>query len=136
VDTGFLNRTVLEKGKRLVVPFIDTGNHVIMASELKSIDDLVMGPYGIHVPRVPLKVSLGEIDLIIVPGVAFDKKNMRLGRGKGYYDRFLAKPELSLAETVGLAFQFQVVDNLPSDPHDKPVSRVMTDRSPVDQRIF
>lgn len=136
VDTGLLNRTVLEKGKRLVVPSIDKGNHVIVASELKSMDDLVMGPYGIHVPKVPLEVSLGEIDLVIVPGVAFDRKNMRLGRGKGYYDRFLARPELSLTKTVGFAFHFQVLDNLPSDPHDKPVSRVITDRSPADQRIF
>jgi len=128
VETGEFNKRSLEMGKRMVVPFIDTKDRVIIASELESIDDLVKGPYGIYVPRNgPRKVSLKEIDLIVVPGIAYDKNNMRLGRGKGYYDRFLARHELSSTKTVGLAFRFQVVDFLPSDPHDRPVSMVITD---------
>lgn len=127
VDTGRVNAAVLGMGKRLVVPFIDKKNHVIIASRLESIDDLVEGPYGIHVPEEPLEVSLKEIDVVIVPGVAFSRDNMRLGRGKGYYDRFLARPELSSKKTIGLAFGFQIMDDLPFDPHDRPVSMVITD---------
>lgn len=128
VDTCYLNKTALEMGKKVVVPFIDTENQTIIASELGSIDDLVKGSHGIYVPRNgPQKVFLKEIDLIVVPAIAYDKSNMRLGRSKGYYDRFLAQPELSSVKTIGLAFQFQVVATLPSDPHDRPVSRVITD---------
>jgi 5-formyltetrahydrofolate cyclo-ligase len=66
------------------------------------------------------EVPLEDIDLIIVPGIAFDKKNVRLGRGHGYYDRFLcALPNKT--RTVGLAFDFQVVEHLPQDSHDIPV---------------
>jgi len=128
VETGYFNKRSLEMGKRMVVPFIDTKDRVIIASELESIDDLVKGPHGISVPKNgPRKVSLKEIDLIVVPGIAYDKNNMRLGRGKGYYDRFLARPELSSAKTIGPAFRFQIVDFLPSCPHDRPVSMVITD---------
>jgi len=128
VDTDHLNEKALEVGKRVVVPFFDLEEHRIIVSELESMDDLVEGPYGIRVPaNGPQRVSLEEIDIIVVPAIAYDKNNMRLGRGKGYYDRFLAEPGLSTSKTVGLAFQFQVLDSLPSDTHDRPVSWVITD---------
>jgi 5-formyltetrahydrofolate cyclo-ligase len=129
VDTYDIMRITLERGKKLAVPSIDTVSRTMIASELTSIDDLVEGPFGICEPKdgstkaIPPK----EIDLIVVPGIAFDKKNMRLGRGKGYYDKFIADKDLSSSKKVGLAFKFQVVDSLPSDPHDMPVSRVITD---------
>ena len=63
--------------------------------------------------------------MVVVPGVAFDKKNNRLGRGKGYYDRFLKMLPFS-TPTIGLAFDFQIVENLPvKEPHDVPVSQVI-----------
>ncbi len=128
VDTTHLNRKMLEDGKKLVVPVIDTERQEIIASELKSIEDLIKGPFGIYEPRGGLKkrVTVEEIDLIVVPAMAYDRHNMRLGRGKGYYDRFLADKNLSRTKTVGLAFRFQIVDLLPSDPHDIPVSTVIT----------
>jgi 5-formyltetrahydrofolate cyclo-ligase len=129
VDTRQLIKETLENGKRLVVPCIDAVRQTIIASELSSIDDLVEGSFGIHQPKDgPAKaISLEEIELIVVPGIAFDKKNMRLGRGKGYYDKFLANKGVSSSKIIGLAFKCQVVDSLPSDPHDVPVSRVITD---------
>ncbi|MCK4882744.1 MAG: 5-formyltetrahydrofolate cyclo-ligase, partial [Candidatus Omnitrophica bacterium] len=66
------------------------------------------------------------LDMVIVPGVAFDKHNNRLGRGGGYYDRFLAALSSEVL-TVGLAFDFQMVDSLSSqETHDVPVSCVLT----------
>ena len=128
VETTYFNRKVLESGKRLVVPVIDRERQEIIASELKSIEDLIEGPFGIYEPRDGLEkqTTVEEIDLIIVPAIAYDRHNMRLGRGKGYYDRFLADKRLSRTKTVGLAFHFQIVDVLPSDPHDIPVSTVIT----------
>lgn len=129
VDTHYLNKTALEEGKRVAVPYLDPGDRSMTVVEITSMDRLEKGPFGIYQPKEGLfkKISLKEIDLIVVPAIAYDRKNIRLGRGKGYYDRFLSSPELSSSKTIGLAFQFQVLDSLPSDLHDKPVLRVITD---------
>lgn len=129
VDTVFLNEETLKRGKRVAVPFIDTANQAIIAAELTSMESLIKGPFGIYEPKDGAKrtVPLKEIDLIVVPAIAFDRKNMRLGRGKGYYDRFLAGRDLSSAKTIGIAYSFQILDHLPQDPHDRPVNRVVTD---------
>ena len=129
VNTSYLNQEALKQGKRVAVPYIEPSYQTIIAAELKAIKCLEKGPYGIYQPKKDLikAIPLEEIDLIVVPAIAYDKNNMRLGRGKGYYDKFLAERDLSLVKTIGLAYQFQVVDTLPSDPHDRPVSRVITD---------
>ncbi|MFH1845938.1 MAG: 5-formyltetrahydrofolate cyclo-ligase [Candidatus Omnitrophota bacterium] len=129
VDTYYINKEALKRGKRVVVPYVELTTQMIIASEIKEIEWLEKGPFGIYQPpkvRVQ-EIPLKEIDLIVVPAIAFDKKNQRLGRGKGYYDRFLASSDLSSAKTIGLAFKFQIVENLPSDLHDIPVDRVITD---------
>ncbi len=129
VDTYYLNEEALKQGKRIIVPYIDPETHEMIATELLSLNYLKEGPFGIYQPEGGLvkPVPLKEIDLVVVPAIAYDKKNMRLGRGKGYYDRFLAGARPSGTKIVGLAFHFQVVDVLPSDPHDKSVFRVITD---------
>lgn len=129
VDTFTFNAEALKRGKRVAVPLIDVADQVILASELTSMENLVKGPFGIYEPKDGQKrtIPLKEIDLIVVPAIAFDRNNMRLGRGKGYYDRFLAGRDLSSAKTIGIAFRSQIVDSLPSDPHDRPVMRVVTD---------
>ena len=72
-----------------------------------------------------VRYPLDEIDLSIIPGVAFDKKNHRLGRGAGYYDRFLSSLPRKIP-SIGLAFDFQIVASFPLQEHDVPVSRVIT----------
>lgn len=129
VSTEYCIQEALKQGKRLVVPYIEPQGTEIIASEIQSMEDLEKGPFGINQPKRDLvkSVPLKEIDVIVVPAIAFDKKNMRLGRGKGYYDRFLSNDQLAGAGTIGLAYNFQIVDSVPSDSHDKPVSRVITD---------
>ena len=129
VDTSYIIERSLEDGKKVAVPYIDTLNQEIVASELISIDNLVDGPYGTKEPQNgPARaIEFEEIELIVIPAIAYDRNNMRLGRGKGYYDRFLSDERLSSSKKIGLAFHFQVVDLLPSDPHDVPVTRVITD---------
>lgn len=131
VDTFSLNKEALKRGKRVAVPVIDTVSQSIIAAELTSEDSLVKGPFGIFEPKEghTKKVPLKEIDMVVVPAIAYDKHNMRLGRGKGYYDRFLSDDGLSSATTIGIAFSFQIVDSIPSDPHDRPVHRVITELS-------
>lgn len=81
-------------------------------------------------PETSLPVALEEIDLLLVPGVAFTRSGRRLGRGGGFYDRLLADPELC-AVSFGICFALQVVDNLPTEPHDRPVDRIVTERGPA-----
>ena len=132
VDTYYFIEEALKRGKRVAVPYIEPQDQTITASELTEIEDLEKGPFGIYQPKEGLagrKIPLEEIDLIVVPAIAYGTGNMRLGRGKGYFDRFLAREDLSPAKTIGLAFHFQVIDTLPSAPHDRPVLRVITDQS-------
>lgn len=115
-------------GKRVCVPVIIKEEKHLIAGEIKDrINDLERQHFGIYQPKAGhvKEVPLEDIDLIVVPGIAFDKNNVRLGRGHGYYDRFLcALPNDT--KTIGLAFDFQVVENLPRDSHDIPVWKTIT----------
>jgi 5-formyltetrahydrofolate cyclo-ligase len=82
--------------------------------------------FGICEPRSGEAVPLARIDLVVLPGVAFDKKGIRLGYGLGCYDRALAAIERPTL--VGLAYDFQVVNALPREEHDIPVDMVVTER--------
>jgi 5-formyltetrahydrofolate cyclo-ligase len=79
--------------------------------------------YGILEPTGPAFCEFNKVDLVIVPGVAFDSDGYRLGRGKAYYDRLL--PQLIRAYKLGIGFSFQLVDELPSEPHDELMDQVV-----------
>ena len=128
VNTMSMIDEAIKIGKRVCVPVIIKEEKRLIAGEIKNrIADLERQHFGIYQPKAGhvKEVPLEDIDLIIVPGIAFDKKNVRLGRGHGYYDRFLcAVPNKT--RTVGLAFDFQVVEDLPKDSHDIPVWKTIT----------
>jgi 5-formyltetrahydrofolate cyclo-ligase len=127
VETYNLIRTALQNGKRVAVPFIDNASNGIQASFIQNADeDLAPGSYGILEPKTKStsKALLSEIELVLVPGLAFDHAKHRLGRGKGYYDRFLAKLPRHV-KTYGLAFDFQIVEQLPVTELDVPMHRVI-----------
>ena len=128
VSTMSMIDEAIKIGKRVCVPVIIKEEKRLIAGEIKNrIADLERQHFGIYQPKAGhvKEVPLEDIDLIIVPGIAFDKKNVRLGRGHGYYDRFLcAVPNKT--RTVGLAFDFQVVEDLPQDSHDIPVWKTIT----------
>jgi len=128
VDTTRMIDESLEMGKRVCVPMIVEDKKTLIAAEIHNrLQDLEKGHYGIYQPKAcgVRPVPLDDIDVIIVPGIIFDRNNMRMGRGRGYYDRFLCRlPHHS--KTIGLAFDFQVVENLPVDPHDIPVDRIIS----------
>ena len=100
--------------KKILLPVVK-GNEL----ELKvfsGLENMIKGEqYGIEEPVGEPFYQFEEIDLIIVPGVAFDKKNNRLGRGKAYYDKLLKE---SKASKVGVCFDFQYLDEVPTDKHD------------------
>ena len=86
--------------------------------------DLQRGAFGIFEPTGELFTDYNTIDVAIIPGMAFDAKGHRLGRGKGYYDRFLAKLSPSTYK-IGLCFSWQLVDYVPTDEHDIPMDEVI-----------
>ncbi|MFA6636804.1 MAG: 5-formyltetrahydrofolate cyclo-ligase [Candidatus Omnitrophota bacterium] len=130
VDTGEFIQEALKQGKRVGVPYILSGSNKMTPSEIKKNDRLERGPLGIEQPGdLQVKaIPMEEIDLVIVPALAYDRNNMRLGRGKGFYDTFLSDDAAQGLKTIGVAFSFQVVDLLPRAPHDRYVDRVITEQ--------
>lgn len=84
---------------------------------------LKLGSFNILEPTNDEIVNPSILDLVIVPGVAFDREGNRCGRGKGYYDRFLKQTD---AVTIAVCFDCQLVDHLPTEPHDIPAQYIVT----------
>jgi 5-formyltetrahydrofolate cyclo-ligase len=128
VNTFDMIDEAIRAGKRVCVPVIILDEKRLIAGGIKDRkEDLEKQHFGIYQPKSGRveEVPLEDIDLVVVPGIAFDNKNVRLGRGHGYYDRFLSSLPRR-AKAIGLAFDFQVVDHLPQDSHDIPVWKTIT----------
>lgn len=87
---------------------------------------LELGSFHIEEPTGDNLADPDEIELIVVPAVAFDYKGNRLGRGKGFYDRLLSETK---ATKIGVGYEFQLIDELPAEPHDIPMDMVITQHS-------
>jgi 5-formyltetrahydrofolate cyclo-ligase len=123
VDTADMIKAAQKLGKIVVVPVCGR-NRMMSPCVLKDRGTLLRGPYGIREPALKKPINLKSLDLVLVPGLAFDKKGRRLGRGKGYYDRFLSKiAKNSIA--VGLAYDFQVLPFIPTTKYDVDVHKVI-----------
>ncbi len=136
VDFGKEVRTVplisdlLNHGKRIVVPYCEKGE--IQLFWLKNLNELAPGYFGILEPKIELRrlserrMQPDELQAILIPGVAFDPQGGRLGRGKGFYDRFLKKTPKN-ALKIALAFDFQMFDVVPMSEIDQYVDIVATE---------
>lgn len=121
-----LDIAALSKLCRVVLPKVDaTANAPLMEFYPYSTDSLSVGAYGISEPTSQSPILPEDIDLAIIPGVAFTLEGYRLGRGKGFYDRYLSRSGFR-AETIGVCFDHQLLDALPVEPHDKHVKKVVT----------
>jgi len=109
--------------KKIVLPVISGENMHFYPYTGK--DNLKKGAFGIMEPVSGDLVPPEDIDLFIVPGVAFDYACNRLGRGKGYYDRYLSGTD---KPTIGLCYDFQLIESIPTEPHDKKMTIVITER--------
>ncbi|WP_422929412.1 5-formyltetrahydrofolate cyclo-ligase [Singulisphaera sp. PoT] len=135
-DTRPLLESALAEGKRLVCPRVDRKAGVLRLALVKSLrDDLVPGMLKIPEPAKHCEIlEPGEIDWILVPGIAFDSQGYRLGRGAGHYDKLLPqlRPE---APRWALALESQWLEALPVEPHDVPLDGVVfPDRRVVRER--
>jgi len=126
LPTGAMIHAMLNAGKAVVLPSLD-GNCRIIPCILKSLDDLVSGYAGIPEPD-PQKcgaIDPAAIDLVLVPGVAFDRQGNRLGYGKGCYDEFLPKLREQTPK-IGMAYDFQVLDAIPAVEGDFQLDGILT----------
>ncbi len=124
-----------QMGKTICVPRVDWERKDMVPVEVTSFDDRMdTDEHGVRAPRYGRPVSPLLIDLVVVPGLAFDVAGHRLGRGGGYYDRFLSRMRPD-ATKVGLVFDEQIVDAVPTDPWDLTVDYVVTDRRVTAQAV-
>ena len=131
VDTHDMIQDSLKLGKRVVVPITDKTVGVLLVSEIFDFkNELEPKTYGILEPKKQFYrlVANSAIDLIIIPGVAFDQDCHRLGHGRGYYDRFLKGLNKKIPR-IGLAFDSQIQPVLPRESWDEPVNLVVTENS-------
>jgi 5-formyltetrahydrofolate cyclo-ligase len=126
VVTDELIRSAMEKEKRIVVPVVDLHDHQLILSEIKHQDELVPSTYGIREPKKVRPIRPDQVELFILPGVAFDEQGMRLGYGGGYFDRLL-KTKTRFQKLVGLAYEMQIQEELPYMSYDVPVDMVITE---------
>ena len=127
VNTHDMIDEAILMGKRVMVPKTIKHKPMLTIYEISSREELLPGNMGILEPKEEtLRVASHEaIDLVVVPGIAFDKRGNRIGHGKGYYDNFL-KSLRDKTHIIGLAFDFQIVDEIPSHPHDFPVEKIIS----------
>lgn len=121
VRTSLLMSTARKHGKIVALP--KTEGYYVHFYEYSPNDDLTEGRFGVMEPRP--KKPVEKVDLLLVPGVAFDGKGCRIGYGKGFYDRFLAAGLASFS--IGLAYSFQVVKELPRGRFDRSLNAVATE---------
>jgi len=115
VNTHSLIDKLLSQGKKILLPYvIDEEN--IEIREYNSPYDLRQGAYGIMEPTGHSYCNIEDIDVALIPGMSFDKDKNRLGRGKGYYDRFLKR--IPGAYKIGVCFEFQKQGNIPTGKYD------------------
>jgi 5-formyltetrahydrofolate cyclo-ligase len=128
VETAPLALRAWQDGKTVVVPKVSWDQRRMLPVELTSLNSglTTTGP-GVREPISGAPIPLNLIDLVVVPGLGFTVTGHRIGRGMGFYDRFLAQSEF-IGLSCGLAFEEQIVPELPVLDHDIPLSMLATDR--------
>jgi len=127
VHTHDMIKESMLNGKKIVVPVTDKEKKKLILSELKNWNDLTHNAYNILEPKRKciIEISLDSIELILVPGIGFDKHGHRIGHGEGYYDKLL---ENATAPSIGLAFHLQILDKINVEKHDVPVHKIVTEK--------
>ena len=127
VDTRALICACLAQGKRVAVPVVMPGTRTLAHALISGLDQLVVGSWGLAQPDPATATWLpaeAQLDLVVVPGLAFDRRGQRIGWGGGYYDRFLAQVQTI---KIGLCYDALVLDCIPGEPHDVPVDIVVAE---------
>ncbi|WP_240837108.1 5-formyltetrahydrofolate cyclo-ligase [Acidaminobacter sp. JC074] len=124
VMTKELLEYTIEKYGSVLLPRV-VGD-VLTIHEIFSLEDMILSELGILEPGPENQVAIHTIDLILAPGVAFDEMCYRLGYGGGFYDRLLSNKRKEVP-VIALAFETQIIDKVPTEPHDYKMDMVVTE---------
>jgi 5-formyltetrahydrofolate cyclo-ligase len=124
VNTFELIEEFWRRDIRVVMPRTDLKNRKLDNYPITSFDQLEPTTFNLLEPKQSLPLHEGDCDLILVPGLVFDHNLNRIGYGGGFYDRFLSR---SSGRKVGIAYDFQVRESIPSEPHDIKMDQIVTD---------
>ncbi|NWF52228.1 MAG: 5-formyltetrahydrofolate cyclo-ligase [Nitrospirae bacterium] len=129
VSTPCMIEKSFQLGKRIIVPKVDKDMHHLRLYEIKDLNELTPGFMGIPEPSLPdnREREMKDVDLAIIPCIAFDYTCNRLGYGAGYYDVLLSSIKKKIP-FVALAYEEQLIDSIPSEAHDVKVDIVVTDK--------
>lgn len=132
VETDILLEKLLHAGKHICAPVVDTDQNRLIPRRIQEAETaLVRHRYGMLEPNTACPIfPISQLQLIVVPGIAFDCKGYRLGYGKGFYDRFLASCPHAIP--IGLAYRIQVVENTFPHVWDVPVKYIFTETGRID----
>lgn len=126
VETRDIVRKAIEDDKVIVVPLCGSGS-TLLPVRIESLDDLEPGTKGILEPTETRNiVDVKKLDLVLMPGITFDRSGNRVGYGLAYYDRFLEQLSPSTL-IVALAYSFQVIDSVPFEEHDQKIHFIITE---------
>lgn len=130
INTKILIEDALEDGKEVCVPKVIKKDMVFI--KINSLENLVTSSYGILEPVGDKNnFNVDNLGLIIMPGLAFDKQGNRLGYGGGYYDKFLSNNKINVKK-IALAYDFQILDKVPSEEHDIKVDSIITEEKEIE----
>jgi 5-formyltetrahydrofolate cyclo-ligase len=130
VDTSVVINHLFAEGKKVVLPVVDREHHILLLYEIRGLDELAPGCMEIREPTVRTGERLtvvSNVDAVVIPGAGFDPEGNRIGYGGGYYDILLSSLERPIP-IIAPAFEEQIADSLPSEPHDIRVDTIVTDR--------
>ncbi|WHY28141.1 5-formyltetrahydrofolate cyclo-ligase [Bacillus wiedmannii] len=127
VNTYSIIEKAWEEGKKVVVPKCNKGTRTMSFRQISNFDQLEIVYMNLRepIPALTEEVNADEIDLQIVPGVAYTERGERIGYGGGYYDRYLMHYK---GKTLSLAYSFQIVEHIPLEPFDKNVEKIITEK--------
>lgn len=130
-DTSEAILSAWQLGKIVAVPKVSWQQRHMIPVQIDTLETgFSTGTSGLRSPTAGVPVPFGQIDLVVTPGLGFDRKGNRLGRGAAYYDRFFANKELK-ASRCGFAFAEQLIDSIPAAEHDEPMDFIVTDNGIV-----
>ncbi len=129
LDTTPLVLRSWQSRKRVLAPKVRWNQRRMLPIEIRSLtDDLAVTNMGLREPVTGIPFPINMIDLVVVPGLAFDEFGNRLGRGRGFYDRFLAHPDFQ-GVTCAMGFHEQLVTTVPVGPLDRSLDMLVTDEA-------
>ncbi|SEF90380.1 5-formyltetrahydrofolate cyclo-ligase [Caloramator fervidus] len=133
VSTLSLIEICFNKGKKVILPKVLKDVKEILPCKINSFEDLIVGEYGILEPKTFEVIDKNDIDIVIVPGVAFSKDGFRLGYGAGYYDRFLCDYK---GLKIGICYSFQLLDDVFQQEHDVIMNCIITEEQIIEVKDF